>query len=250
MRLTQDVVLVGGGALTGFGVSADLDAHCYLLDGGGGELALVDCGMGTGAGMERLLGNAAAAGCDPAAISVLYLTHYHTDHAGGAARYRERLPCRVAASQVTAAALATADHEATSFRAARELGIFPADFDYPACPVDDRLEDGAERGVGRLTLRAVSTPGHAAGHLSYLVEGGERIYLLAGDAVFAGGRLFLQATADCSLQDSLESVRRLAALDFDALLPGHGPISLSNGRSHVEAAKAAVDRLAVPPSLV
>jgi glyoxylase-like metal-dependent hydrolase (beta-lactamase superfamily II) len=249
MRLTGDILLVGGGALTGFGVSADFDAHCYLLDGGE-ELALVDCGMGTEAGMVALLGNVAAAGCDPARISRLFLTHYHADHASGASRYRERLGLRVASSGVTAAALEAADHEATSFRAAQELGIFPAGFDYPACPVDDRLEDGDERQVGRLTLRLVATPGHAAGHGSYLVTGGERTYLLAGDAVFAGGKLFLQATADCDLQASLESVRRLAALEFEALLPGHGAICMTGGRTHVELAKAAVDRLAVPPSIV
>jgi glyoxylase-like metal-dependent hydrolase (beta-lactamase superfamily II) len=249
MRLTDDVVLAGGGTLTGFGISADFDAHCYLLDGGD-ELALVDCGMGTDTGMERLLANVAKAGCDPERISRLFLTHYHADHAGGAARYRERLELTVGASSVTAAALESGDHEATSFRAARELGIFPDDFEYPPCPVDDRLDDGDERRVGRLTLRFVATPGHSAGHGSYLVSGGEGVYLLAGDAVFAGGKLFLQATADCDLQASLESVRRLAALDFDAFLPGHGPIALRDGRAHVDAAKAAIDSLAVPPSLV
>jgi hypothetical protein len=59
MRLTGDVVLVGGGSYTGFGISADFDAHCYLVEGGG-ELALVDCGTGTEAAMERLLANVAA----------------------------------------------------------------------------------------------------------------------------------------------------------------------------------------------
>ncbi len=34
MRLTPDVALVGGGSFTGFGLSADFDAHVYLLDGG------------------------------------------------------------------------------------------------------------------------------------------------------------------------------------------------------------------------
>jgi glyoxylase-like metal-dependent hydrolase (beta-lactamase superfamily II) len=250
MRLTDDVVLAGGGTLTGFGVSADFDAHVYLLNGGDGQLALIDCGMGTATGMERLLANVAAAGLDPSRIARLFLTHYHTDHAGGAARYRERLGLAVAISSAAADALERGDHEATSFRAARELGIFPSDFEYPPCPVDDRLEDGDLRQVGRLTLRFVATPGHAAGHGSYLVTGGETTYLFAGDAVFAGGKIFLQATADCDLQASLESVRRLAALDFDAFLPGHGSIALRDGRAHVEAAKAAIDRLAVPPSLV
>ena len=167
MRLTSDVVLVGGGTLTGFGISADFDAHAYLLDGGD-ELALVDCGMGTPEGMERVLANVLATGLDPGRIGRLFLTHYHTDHAGGTARYRERLGIPVAISAAAAPALEAPDHAATGFRAAREAGFFPSDFSYDACPVSDRLEDGDQRPVGRLTLRFLATPGHCAGHGSYL----------------------------------------------------------------------------------
>src|SRR5262245_44182148 len=247
MRLTDDIVLVGGGSYTGFGVSADFDAHCYLLDGGD-ELALVDCGTGTKTAMERLLANVAAAGLDPAGISRLFLTHFHTDHAGGAARYRDRLGCAVAISADAAEALEQADHEATSLAPGQRSGLFPADFDYPACPVADRLADGDERRVGRLTVRVVATPGHCTGHGSYLVSGGERTYLLAGDAVFAFGKVAVLATADCDLQALLSSVRRLAGEDFDALLPGHAQIVLDGGKAHVEQAKATIDSLNVPPN--
>jgi hydroxyacylglutathione hydrolase len=146
MRLTGDVVLVGGGSYTGFGISADFDAHCYLVEGGG-ELALVDCGTGTEAAMERLLANVAA-GLDRDRISRL-LTHFHTDHAGGAACYRERLGLSVAISADAAAALEAADHEATSLAPGQRAGLFPADFDYPPCPVAARLEDGDEHRVER-----------------------------------------------------------------------------------------------------
>lgn len=249
MRLTDDVVLVGGGALTGFGVSSDFDAHCYLLDGGQ-EFALVDCGMGTPEGMERLLANVEAAGIDAHRVDRLFLTHYHTDHAGGASRYHDRLGLSVAVSSEAAPALERPDHDATGFRAAQAAGIFPADYAYEPCPVDDRLRDGDERRVGRLRLRFLATPGHCAGHGSYLVTGGRSTYLLAGDAVFAWGKLFLQAIPDCDLGASLASVRRLAELEFDALLPGHGAVSLRAGKAHVEMAQAAIDRLSVPPNIV
>jgi glyoxylase-like metal-dependent hydrolase (beta-lactamase superfamily II) len=247
MRLTDDIVLVGGGSYTGFGVSADFDAHCYLLDGGG-ELALVDCGTGTETAMERLLANVADAGLDPARISHLFLTHFHTDHAGGAGRYRDRLGCAVAISADAAEALERADHEATSLAPGQRSGLFPADFDYPPCPVADRLGDGDEHRVGRLTVRFVATPGHCAGHGSYLVSGGGRTYLLAGDAVFAFGKVAVLATADCDLQALLASVRRLAGEEFDALLPGHAQIVLDGGKAHVEQARATIDSLNVPPN--
>jgi hydroxyacylglutathione hydrolase len=248
VRLTPDVALIAGGPTNGFGISADADAHCYLLDGGD-ALALLDCGLGTDDGMPLVLANIRAAGCDPSAIERLFLTHYHVDHAGGARRFRDELRLQVATGAQTAKAVEAADVEATSFRAAQEIGYVQSDYALAPCPVDDVVAHGDERRVGRLTVRYLSTPGHCAGHGSYLITGGERTYLLAGDAIFAGGRLVLQATWDCDLQASLDTVRELSQLEFDALLPGHGPLVLAEGPNHVRAALDVIDALGVPPQL-
>jgi glyoxylase-like metal-dependent hydrolase (beta-lactamase superfamily II) len=248
MRLTHDVVMVGGGSVTGFGLSADFDAHVYLLDGGD-AYALVDCGMGSERGMPQVLARIAGAGVDPAGVRALFLTHFHTDHAGGAARFRDRLGLEVAIGRAAQPALEQADHAATQFGPARDAGVFPADYEYPPCPVGDPLDDGDVRTVGRLTIRYIATPGHCAGHGSYLVTGGESAYLLAGDAVFAGGKLFLQATPDCDVAASIASLRRLAEEEFTALLPGHGPIALDGGRDHLDMALATVDQLRLPGSV-
>jgi glyoxylase-like metal-dependent hydrolase (beta-lactamase superfamily II) len=138
----------------------------------------------------------------------------------------------------------------TQFEVARAAGVFPAGYEFAACPVDDPLTDGDVRAVGHLNVRYIATPGHCGGHGSYLVTGGERTYLFAGDAVFAQGRLFLQATPDCDLKASLDSVRRLGALEFTALLPGHGAIALDGGRDHVRAAVSVIDRLGVPQNII
>src|SRR3954463_14045392 len=134
MRLTGDGHLVGGGAFTGFWLSADCDTHVSVLDGGS-ELALVDCGMGTQTGMARVLENVRASGVDPGRITRLLPTHYHTDHASGASRYREALGVRVAFSATERASLEGPDHARTSFAAAQQAGTFPGDFTYPAGPV-------------------------------------------------------------------------------------------------------------------
>ena len=249
MRVTSDIALVGGGAFTGFGLSGDFDAHVYLLDGGD-EVALVDCGMGTAAGTERVLANIRAAGVDPDRVRRILLTHYHTDHAGGASRYRALLGARVAIGAEAADALETGDQEATQFAKGKAAGFFAADYDYAACPVDDRLADGDELRVGRLRVRYLATPGHCLGHGAYLVMGPAGRALLTGDALFAGGRIQLQAIPDCDLGASVASLRRLATEAFEALLPGHGAITLRGGQEHVAAALAAVDRLALPPNLV
>jgi glyoxylase-like metal-dependent hydrolase (beta-lactamase superfamily II) len=248
MRLTADVALVGGGPVTGFGISSDFDAHVYLLDGGN-EFALIDCGMGTPLGVERVSAAIEAAGIDPHQIDRLFLTHYHTDHAGGAAVYRERLGLRVSIAADVRQALELPNHEMTQFAPAQRAGLFPAGYDYGGCPVDDPLSDGDARTVGRLTVHFVATPGHCAGHGSYLVSGGDRVYLFAGDAVFSRGRVYLQAIPDCDLHASVNSIRRLDELEFAALLPGHGSICIESGSDHVRAASVVLDRLGVPETI-
>ena len=248
MRLTADVSLVGGGPTFGFGLTTGADAHCYLLDGGESS-ALIDCGMGSPGSMDLLLANVRAAGCDPDSIHHLFLTHYHADHCAGASRYRARLGLQVVAGGETADALEASDHRATSYDIALARGLFPAEPSFPPCPVAVRLADGDELQVGRLTVRYLATPGHCGGHGAYLVTGGERIYLLTGDALFAGGHLLLQATWDCDLQSSLATVRALAGVSFDSLLPGHGALALSGGMLHVAAAMAVIDSLGVPTNL-
>src|SRR5215212_4960848 len=96
VRITDEVYVVGGGVANAFGLSDDPDCHIYLIDGGG-ELALIDCGMASGDSLERILDNVRAEGLDPGKITTVILTHYHMDHAGGAARFHECLGVEVVA---------------------------------------------------------------------------------------------------------------------------------------------------------
>jgi glyoxylase-like metal-dependent hydrolase (beta-lactamase superfamily II) len=249
VQLTSEVSVVGGGVF-GFDLSAPFDCNVYLLDGGD-ELALIDAGIGGSVGdSDRLLRNIEAAGYDPRRIARIFLTHYHTDHAGGAAELHEKLGVPIHGSPLTATTLVTGDTEQNGLALAKAAGLFPADYEFSACPVVGDMTDGATTTVGELIVTAYETPGHCDGHVSYLVQGRERSYLLEGDVVFYGGKIFLQNIPDCSLQKYAESVTKLAALEFDAFLPGHLGISLANGRRHIEAAKETFDKLLVPASIV
>lgn len=104
--------------------------------------------------------------------------------------------------------------------------------------------------VGDLKVTPFDTPGHCHGHLSFLVEGGERRYLLGGDLVFYGGTIIAQNIHDCSIQEYGASTRKMADVPFDALLPGHFAISLKRGKRHIDAAAAAFDCLMIPPNAV
>jgi glyoxylase-like metal-dependent hydrolase (beta-lactamase superfamily II) len=249
VRLTSEIALVGGG-LFGFDLTSPADCHVYLIDGGD-ELALIDAGAGGVIGnSDLILDTIARDGCDPARVAKLFLTHYHFDHAGGAAELTQRLGCEALGSPLTARTLEAADEEQISLPGARAAGYVPDDYHLQACPVSPSLVEGAEIRVGKLTVKVVETPGHCDGHVSLLVSGGDRVALIQGDVVFHGGLIFLQNIPDCSIQKYAESVAKLDALDFEAFLPGHLAVSLRNGKRHVSAAAAQFAKLAVPKNIV
>ncbi len=249
MRLTEHVYLVGGGPFTGFGLTPGPDCHVYLVDGGD-ELALVDCGMGLDEGFAALLENISSHGFDPGDVATVALTHYHADHAGGAARAQRDLGATLAIGETAAGALEAADEIATGLKAARDAGVFPAEARLEECSVGRLMQNGEEIAVGELGLRYVPTPGHSRGHGSYLLTGGESNALFTGDAVFWAGKILLQAVPDCDLQDSINSIETLSSLDFEGFFPGHGAVSVDGGRVHVDMAKAEVDALSIPKSIV
>jgi len=245
MRLTRDVLLVGGGNF-GFNLSHYLDCHVYLIDGGD-ELALVDTGIGGPHGdSDGILQNARDDGVNLNKISTLLLTHYHTDHAGGAADFRDRLGLNVVGSPLTAKTLEAGDEETVSLPFAKKAGFYPQDYVYRACPCAPNLIEAKPFKVGRLTVTPFNTPGHCRGHVSLLVEGGDRRYLISGDLVFSGGTIIAQNIPDCSIQEYSDSVRKMSNVDFDAFLPGHFSISLKDGKRHIDAAAQQFNQLLIP----
>lgn len=249
MRVTNEVFIVGGGIANAFGLSNDPDCHVYLVDGGD-ELALIDCGLAADDSVDRILDNVRGEGLDPDKITQIIVTHYHMDHAGGAARFRERLGADVVAPAGAAPALRTANELAVALDVAKAAGLYAADYRFEPVEVAREVREGDCIRVGDLELEVYETPGHCDGHASYLLRGRERRYLFAGDAVFSGGRVVLQNIHDCSIQKSADSIAKLARLDFDALLPGHAAIAVDGGPRHVALAHQACQSLYVPKNLV
>jgi glyoxylase-like metal-dependent hydrolase (beta-lactamase superfamily II)/ferredoxin len=75
-------------------------------------------------------------------------------------------------------------------------------------------------------VSAIPTPGHTAGHMCFLVEGREERFLFTGDHLaWDDGSGHLEAWPDVCWYDwgaQTESMRRLAGLEVDWVLPGHG----------------------------
>jgi glyoxylase-like metal-dependent hydrolase (beta-lactamase superfamily II) len=205
--------------------------------------------MASGSSLERILANVRADGLDPAKITKIIVTHYHMDHAGGAAQFRERLGVEVVAPADAADTLRTGDERAVALDVAKAAGFYDADYRFEPVEVAQEVSEGDRIKVGSLELEVFETPGHCDGHVSLLLRGRERSYLFAGDAVFSGGRVVLQNIHDCSIQKSAESIAKLAVVSFDALLPGHAAVCLDGGPRHVAMAHNACRTLFVPDKL-
>ena len=135
MRLTEDVFLVGSWQK---GLSGGNDCEVYALETGG-EVVLVDAGAGREPG--RIVANLEQDGLDPHRVSVLLLTHEHSDHACGAAYFRERFGTRVMCHQAARALVERGSEAELGLDVARAEGVFPPDFRYRHCPVDRALAD-------------------------------------------------------------------------------------------------------------
>jgi glyoxylase-like metal-dependent hydrolase (beta-lactamase superfamily II) len=245
VALAEGVWLVGSGDAASPAFTNGYDCSQYLVVRDGVGL-LVDCG--TGLGTAAWLSNVAEV-VPPASVAAVLVTHYHADHAGGAAG-AVAAGLRVVGSRATAAALATADEEATSLARAREVGVYPAGYRLAAAACDV-VDEGAglSAGLGIDGVRLLSADGHCDGHLVLALDG-PTTTLFSGDVVFAGGTVSIQALEDCRPARYARTLARLDAVAPDRLLPGHGPVVLTGAAADVHRAAAAFAALVPPPNVL
>ncbi len=243
MKVTETVSLVGGGE-TETVFTDRMDCNIYLMRTGD-FFVLIDSGGGMGA--DQVVDNIRGHGVDPARVEWLLLTHAHGDHAAGAAPLKQRLPhLKVALSAEAAGWLRNGDEKAINLDKGRSTGMYPPEFQFLPCPVDLELQDNQDLELGGKVFRVVATPGHCAGHMSFLVEDGGKLALFAGDAIFPEGKILLQNIGDCDLHQSLRSVERLAQLRPDHLFAGHRPPVVDEAAAHFKPATDRIEAL-VPP---
>jgi glyoxylase-like metal-dependent hydrolase (beta-lactamase superfamily II) len=188
-------------------------AHLVVVDDG---VVLVDTGLpGRSARIERALG---AAGKAIGQVNTILLTHWHADHTGNAADLRRRSGARTVAHVLDAASISGA--EPLRLNAMQRLSARLTGTPEPV-PVDEVLHQDGPFSVPGFT--AIHTPGHTAGHVSFLLDRGGGV-LFTGDAA-AGGRRRVRRppramTADPAAARS--SLSRLAQMPFDVAVFGHG----------------------------
>lgn len=201
-------------------------SNVWLLHDGN-EAALIDSGFGDDLSIDARRKFFEGDGSN-FNVGTIAFTHHHFDHTSGGRRLRELLRANTAINPIDEALLHTPvdprqtgnddlpDDKELQERAAvwREEAL--------NTPIDVPLADGETFKVGGLTVRAVHTPGHTAGHNCYFVE--ETLTLFTGDNVLGVGTSAIGPPPSGDMQAYLDSLLRMRELQSKLFAPGHGPV--------------------------
>ncbi|RLI38687.1 hypothetical protein DRO64_11500 [Candidatus Bathyarchaeota archaeon] len=219
MRILDGVYIVGG---AGYNLSGG--CNVYLIDAGG-ELLLID--IGSEDDVELVEENIRSEDLNPKDVSVLFITHPHMDHAGGAVRAKKLFECKLAAHKITAEIIES------RFQKSQNRP--------PAAHVEIKLRGSESLTFGDLEIQVLDTPGHTreGGDLCYLIEANGKSILFTGDVAFKcerglmGGHpvtAWIGKRSPKEIEIYLNSLRSLLeTVKPDILLPGHGLLALREG---------------------
>jgi glyoxylase-like metal-dependent hydrolase (beta-lactamase superfamily II) len=164
-------------------VPLETSVNGYLINTGS-KLVLIDSGAGVtfGPTLGKLRNNLVAAGYKPEQIDDVLLTHLHPDHVGGivadgAAAFPNaviHVDSREEDFWLSKARTDAAPSDSKSFFVNAQTALAP----YIAAQKVQPFKGAAEIVPG---IRSVPTPGHTAGHTSYLVESNGQKLLVVGD---------------------------------------------------------------------
>jgi glyoxylase-like metal-dependent hydrolase (beta-lactamase superfamily II) len=191
--------------------------NSYIV--GSGQLAVIDPGPDDDAHLEALL-----RAIDGRPVSHILVTHTHRDHSPLAARLQ---------AATGAATAGEGPHRASRTLHVGETGRLDASGDVSFRPDIALADAGAIDGDG-WRLVAVHTPGHAANHMAYELEGTGTLF--SGDHVMAWSTTIV-APPDGSMTDYMASLEKLLARVDGQYLPGHGG-AIAKPRPYLLALKA------------
>ena len=151
----------------------------------------------------------------------IVLTHWHEDHTGSAADLAGRHGAQVIAHRLDAPVIRGRATGAPPVLEPFEVPIkaaLPALPPAPPCPVDHEVDDGDVLAFGGGAV-VLAVPGHTDGSIALHLPG-PRV-LFTGDAVANVGRTTL-GVFNTDRPRAVAALRRLADLDVDTALFGHG----------------------------
>jgi glyoxylase-like metal-dependent hydrolase (beta-lactamase superfamily II) len=201
IQVTKDVFCVGGSSL-----SDSTDAAIYLLRSNR-EAALVDAG--TGRQHAKVIANVKKTGIDPQQVRLIFLTHCHYDHTGGAELLRQATGAQLIAHRADAQFLIDGDSEVTA-------AIWYSNQMTPL-PVDTVIDEKEKRFlVGDIEVTLYHVPGHSPGSV-VLTATSENKLVLFGQDIHGPLHPVLKSNRD----DYRRSLEFLLSLQADILCEGH-----------------------------
>ncbi|HLJ60310.1 MAG TPA: MBL fold metallo-hydrolase [bacterium] len=240
MQIHPWVHLVGSDQ---FGLTAPNDSNIYLLDGGT-ALAIVD--VGRLSSFDDMIANVRASGYDPARVSTIFLTHEHTGHSEGCARFKDQFGAKLVAHRNSAPSLATGANSDREFM--RAYGAVPPGYEFPTVSPDVVIDDGWTTSIGRFRVRAVHVRGHTEDSVCYVVDSDDSRAIFTGDVVFFNGMVGLLNLPGCNLGHYRADIQKLGDLNVDQLFPGHGIFVLKGAQLHLDMAVQQFRRPHLPES--
>ncbi|MET1124391.1 MAG: MBL fold metallo-hydrolase [Archaeoglobaceae archaeon] len=169
--------------------------NVYLLED---ERILIDAGTSASIVLKQV-----------SELEGIVITHAHFDHFAAAAALQERLGCPVYVHEEDLPYLL--GEKKFSYRGV--LGAFAKIGEILLRPKPPK----EVRSISELGIEVIHTPGHTPGHVCVLHDG----KLYCGDLLRGGAKLSRREFCyDYDLY--IRSVKSVAALDFDVILPGHG----------------------------
>lgn len=209
--------------------------HNFYVLTEGGKATVVDAGCSKE--WTKLVDGLASLGLSPDDIEAILVTHAHADHFGFAAEAAERGTAvkvheddldRARGEYVGKAAVSPTDlplWKPTTWSFLMPL-LRAGVMRQPTTHQVETVTDGEVLDLPGKPV-VVHTPGHTEGHASYFLP--DRRTTFTGDAIatmaLLGGEVGPQMMPDVFHNDpalARESLARLAALDSDFVLPGHG----------------------------
>jgi glyoxylase-like metal-dependent hydrolase (beta-lactamase superfamily II) len=201
----------------------NLDCNTYVFKSQDNSVIVVD--PGNGLNFDPLLEGLKEFDIRFNDITTVLITHIHVDHILSiysmqdyVERTGESLPEIIALGD-SSRVIRDAEEKAI-FPGEIGMDITPATFGVEIRPLPvTEVQDGDQLNRGDFCFQVFECPGHAEGSMC-LLESQSKV-LVSGDVVFSGGAFGRVDFPGGSAPKLIESIERLANLDFDILLPGH-----------------------------
>ena len=173
---------------------------------------VVDSGYGAHAAQTVALLEHALAGKK---LARLVNTHCHSDHMGGNATIQRTFRCKTSIPEGEAPLIDRWDE--------RELILSAADQRAERFAYDDTFGSGDTLAMGEYEWQVLAAPGHDTHAVMFYSP--ETRVLISGDALWENGfgAVFGQLFGrDTALAETRETLERIAGLDCEIVIPGHG----------------------------